>query len=73
MILGQSEAIKMGREWIEHAPPFDGRQTGPEFFFGAAGYVCRSCCRRIIMRGCDLRKVASDPIWEAPGISCALC
>lgn len=72
--LPQIEAINLGREWLENAPPFDGVSVGPDFMSGAAGCVCRGCCRRIVARGCDLRRIANVPIWEATvNDACDLC
>jgi hypothetical protein len=71
--MNQTEAIQIGKEWLEHSPPFDGIYYGPDFMSGICGYVCRECCRRIIARGCDLKRIASTPIWEKTTETCALC
>lgn len=72
--MNQSEAIKLGQEWLAHAPPFDGIYYGPDLMSGLAGRVCRGCCRRIVARGCDLKRIANVPIWEATmNDVCDLC
>ncbi len=70
----KEEAINTGREWLEQSPPFDGVYVGPDFMSGVVGCVCRGCCRRIAARGCDLKRIASVPIWEAAMTDvCDLC
>jgi len=70
----KEEAIKTVREWLEHSPPFDGVYYGPDFMSGAVGCVCSGCCRRIVGRGCDLKRIANVPIWEATvNDMCDLC
>ena len=72
--MNQLEAIKLGREWIENAPSGDGSVVGPDAMTGPAGCVCRACCRRISARGCNLKLIASTPLWEAsPADICNLC
>ena len=63
--MNQTEAIKLGQEWLTNSPPFDDVYVGPDLMSGVAGRVCRGCCRRIVARGCDLRRIANVPIWEA--------
>ena len=72
--MNQIEAIKLGQEWLEHAPPFDGTIVGPDAMTGTAGCVCRRCARRIIARGCDIKRIASTPLWDAsPTDVCNIC
>jgi len=71
--MNQSEAIKLGQEWLANSPPFDGVYVGPDFMSGNAGCVCRECCRRIVGRGCDLKRIANVPIWEKTNETCDLC
>lgn len=72
--MNQIEAIKLGREWLENAPPFDGVYVGPDFMSGVVGCVCRGCCRRVVARGCDMKRIANVPIWEATiNDVCDLC
>lgn len=72
--MNQIEAIKIGQEWIENAPSPDGAIVGPAAMNGPAGCVCRACCRRIIARGCNLKLIASIPLWEtSPTYICNLC
>ena len=70
--MNQEEAIKAGREWLEHSPPFDGVYHGPHGMRGPAGFVCGECCKRIIARGCNLRAIASIPVWEKADEQCNL-
>ena len=73
-LMNQIEAIKLGREWLENSPPFDGVYVGPDFMSGVIGCACRVCCRRIAARGCDLKRIANVPIWEATMNNvCDLC
>ena len=71
----KTEAIRMGREWLDHSPPFDRNAIyyGPSGMTGAAGFVCRECCLRITGRGCNLKAIASMPLWDATGRTCSLC
>ena len=71
----KTEAPRMGREWLEHSPPFDRRAIyhGCAGMTGAAGFVCHECCMRITGRGCNLKAIASVPIWEPGNYVCALC
>ena len=71
--MNKNEAIELGREWLANSPPFDGVYVGPDFMSGLAGDICRACCRRIVARGCNLRAIASAPIWDAAGQVCSLC
>ena len=72
--MNKIEAIQLGQEWLANSPPFDGVYVGPDFMFGIAGCVCRGCCRRIVGRGCDLKRIANVPIWEATANDvCDLC
>ncbi len=67
-------AIKLGQEWLENAPSPDGAIVGPDAMTGPAGCVCRACCRRIIARGCNLKLIASTPLWDATSTDiCNLC
>jgi hypothetical protein len=72
--MNKIEAIQLGQEWLANSPPFDGVYVGPDFMSGVAGCVCRGCCRRIVGRGCDLKRIANVPIWEATANDvCDLC
>jgi len=72
--MNKIEAIQLGQEWLENSPPFDGVYAGPDFMSGVAGCVCRKCCRRILARGCDLKRIANVPMWEATADQvCDLC
>ena len=71
----KTEAIRMGREWLVHSPPFDRNAIyyGCVGMTGAAGFVCRECCIRITGRGCNLKTIANVPIWEPGNYVCSLC
>lgn len=72
--MNKIEAIQLGQEWLANSPPFDGVYVGPDFMSGIAGCVCRGCCHRIVGRGCDLKRIANLPIWEATANDvCDLC
>lgn len=65
-------AIKMGREWLEHAP--EAGVTNPELAgWGGIIKVCSGCASRILGRGCDLKSLATVPVWKPESITCDLC
>lgn len=68
----KNELIKTGREWIEHSPP---ATNGPDGLSGFADpiKVCQSCSSRIIRRGCNLKLLASTPVWDTDDFPCDLC
>lgn len=71
----KEKAIKAGREWLVHSPPFDRNAIyyGCAGMTGAAGFVCRECCLRITARGCNLKAIANVPVWELGNYVCSLC
>ena len=69
----KTEAIQLGQEWISNAPPTSGIYYGPTFFSGIVGLACNKCCHRIMARGCNLKRIANVPIWDASEGKCDLC
>lgn len=66
--------IEMGKQWLEHSPQT--KPGAPDLlgFTGPVGFVCNDCAGRIIGRGCNLKMLASAPLWK-PAIrpGCSLC
>jgi hypothetical protein len=42
-------------------------------FSGAVGFVCSNRASRILGCGCNLKQLASEPVWETSENKCALC
>jgi len=69
----EAELIETGRQWIEYAPrPADSCTPDLEGFRNPIE-VCNKCASRIIGRGCNLRLLASEPVWVPDRVQCQIC
>jgi hypothetical protein len=69
----EAELIETGRQWIEYAPPPADRCTPNLEGFRDPIQVCKNCASRIIGRGCNLRMLASEPVWVPDRVQCQIC
>ena len=70
-----SPLVELGREWLANSPELPGPvASGLIGWTGPVGFVCAHCAGRIMGRGCDFKRLATEPVWQAdPVPACALC
>ena len=67
------ELIELGKRWLEHAPPPATSHAPGLVGFRGKLSVCVVCTGRILGRGCRLKTLADEAVWEPDTVSCDLC
>lgn len=71
----QKELIAIGQKFLAGAPREVPLGASNLFgFSGPVGFICSECAGRILARGCDLNRLAKDPVWGPAKLpKCDLC
>lgn len=74
----KADIIALAQRFLEHAPPATPAKATD--LLGWAGayrvFICEQCAGRIIARGCDMKRIASVPVWKGanpPPPPCDIC
>ena len=67
------ELVALAKEWISGAPEAQPGAPDLKGFAGPIGFICSDCSGRLFGRGCNVNKLATEPVWDAATEPCAVC